>query len=545
LVIGSRGSDLALWQSHHIQSRLQAEFGIRTRIEVIRTQGDRVIDRPFVEIEGKGFFTKELEDALHDGRIDLAVHSLKDLPTEMVPDLTIAAIPGRADPRDVLLIARSHHDPHETTLELVRKARVGTSSVRRRAQLLELRPDLRVESLRGNVPTRIRRLREGMYDAILLAQAGVSRLELDVADLVALPLDAAQFVPAPGQGALAIQVRESDERTRGIVGRLHDPDTAAVVVAERSLLSRFGGGCSLPLGAHIAREADEYAIDVFYAPEEDAPAHRMHARGPDPLQLAEEAYAGIARGVRSEDFALRGTRVVVTREETPDDSLIAGLRHCGAEVIRFPTIRIVADTEPDLEARVLENLDAYDWVLFPSANAVAHFNERVTQAGRSLPPSARIGAIGPGTAHALRAIGREPDLVPTRSISESLLEAVRSREPNGGRRFLVPCAREGRTVLAEGLVAAGHHVDQLPVYQTTGPGSTARDPGSLTGADFILFASPSAVKHFTEITDVPAGARVVTIGPVTTAEANERGVTVFAEASPHTMEGMIACLKNG
>jgi hydroxymethylbilane synthase len=542
LVIGSRGSDLALWQSRHIQSLLLNRLSIPTRIEIIRTEGDRVIDRPFVEIEGKGFFTKELEDALRDGRIDLAVHSLKDLPTDMAPDLAIAAVPERADPRDLLLIAEPRHDPEAGPLEVAHGARVGTSSVRRRAQLLSLRPDLCVEPLRGNVPTRVRRLREGAYDAILIAQAGVARLGLDLDGLVARPLEVHTLVPAPGQGALAIQVRSSDARVGSIIGQLHDAETAAIVDAERSLLGRFGGGCSLPLGAHIARLHGRHAIFAFYSREDGTDARRVLEESADLSTLPDRAYHGITDTGSNGRGRLAGRRIVVTRQADPIDPLIAGLRELGAEVVSYPTIRIVPDTDPDLEQRALAELDTYDWVLFPSANAVRHFGDRLRAAGRELPRTVRIGVVGPGTAAALAELGREPDLVPEQAISDALLAELLDALEGGAARILIPSARDGRTVLADGLAGAGHDVLTLPVYRTTQPDPHALDPATLAGADYVLFASPSALRHFVEIAGVPTDARVVTIGPVTTSEARKHHVDVFAEARTHTMEGLIECL---
>ncbi len=518
---------------------------MESRIDIIRTQGDRIDDRPFIEIEGKGFFTAELEQALRERRIDIAVHSLKDLPTEMPPDLAIAAVPERADPRDLLLVAEAHHDPKMAPLPLAPGARVGTSSVRRRAQLLNLRPDLAVESLRGNVPTRVRRLREGAHDAILIAQAGVSRLELDLGGLIAVPLDVDVFVPAPGQGALAVQVRAGDDRVVGPVAMLHDAGVAAVVDAERSLLGMFGGGCSLPLGAHILTDPDDsdrHTIMVYHSHDDGTHAVRVRASARDSLALARHAHERIRAASVGPGRNLAGKRVVVTREAADEDPLIAGLEAQGAVVVSFPVLEIVPDSDPDLEASTLAELDAYDWILFPSANAVRQLGERLARARRTLPEGARIGVVGPGTAAALRELGREPDLVPAQAISDALLDAMLSQNGTGRYRVLIPSAREGRTVLADGLATAGHDVVTLPVYRTRATDPSTLDVEALAGADYVLFASPSAVRHFTDVTDVPAGARVVTIGPVTSAEARARSVDVFTEATRHTMEGLIACL---
>lgn len=238
LVIGSRGSQLARWQADHIASRLR-EIGVETRIEIIRTSGDRLQNVSLVQAGGKGLFTKEIEEALQQRSIDLAVHSLKDLPTEHPPGLVLAAIPEREDPRDALVGCRLHQLPHA--------ARVGTSSNRRRAQMLLLRPDLIVEPVRGNVDTRLRKLHEGQFHAILLAAAGLRRLgmEHEISHL----FTPEEICPAPGQGALAIQTREGDPAFDVCQKLNHDP-TSSVVRCERTLLTALGGGCQLPIGAY-------------------------------------------------------------------------------------------------------------------------------------------------------------------------------------------------------------------------------------------------------------------------------------------------------
>lgn len=238
LIIGSRGSQLALWQAHYIKHQLN-KLGVNTTIEIIKTTGDHLQTASLVQSGGKGLFTKEIEEALLAGSIDLAVHSLKDLPTEMPRGLTIAAIPAREDPRDVLVGCRLG--------DLPQRARVGTSSGRRGAQLRALRPDVRVEPIRGNVDTRLRKLREGQYDAILLAAAGLRRLGLG--DQIAEILSAEQICPAPGQGALALETRENDEARR-ICAELDDEPCRQAVTCERAILAALGGGCQLPVGAY-------------------------------------------------------------------------------------------------------------------------------------------------------------------------------------------------------------------------------------------------------------------------------------------------------
>ena len=244
LVIGSRGSQLALWQAHHIASKLQ-QLGSDTHIEIIKTTGDHLQTASLVQAGGKGLFTKEIEDALLAGSIDVAVHSLKDLPTENPDGLTIAAIPEREDPCDAIIGMRLE--------QLPQGARVGTSSNRRRAQLLVLRPDLQVEPVRGNIDTRLRKLSDGHFSALLLAAAGLRRLGWE--NQIAQTFTPEEMCPAPGQGALGIQTRLTGEAAE-ISARLNHDPTATAVQSERSLLSALGGGCQLPVGAFARIDND-------------------------------------------------------------------------------------------------------------------------------------------------------------------------------------------------------------------------------------------------------------------------------------------------
>jgi hydroxymethylbilane synthase len=254
LRLGTRGSELALWQAKRIAGRMRDELGVLCRIEVIRTRGDRIQSLAIHQMEGKGFFTEELQEALLDRRVDLVVHSLKDLPTEEPPGLEIAAIPERGRATDLLLAPEGRLRPTPADpLGLAERAIVGTSSPRRAAQLLALRPDLEVRTLRGNVPTRVGRLREGRYDAIVLAAAGVDRLALDLEGLDHSDLPLEIMLPAPGQGALAIETRQHDEAVLPLLA-LDDPSAARCVGAERRLLALLGGGCHLPLGCLATEE---------------------------------------------------------------------------------------------------------------------------------------------------------------------------------------------------------------------------------------------------------------------------------------------------
>jgi hydroxymethylbilane synthase len=245
LVIGSRGSQLALWQANYIKDRLEAR-GVETRIEVIHTKGDKILDVPLNKVGGKGLFTKEIEEALLDGRIDLAVHSLKDLPTEVPAGLTIACIPQRVEPLDAIIGGKLR--------ELKFGAKVGTSSLRRIAQLKRIRPDLDIQSIRGNVDTRIGKVEKGEYDAIVLAAAGLRRLGWG--DIISETFRPDIILPAVGQGALAIETLTEGPGLKACEP-LDDPWAHFAITAERAMLAELGGGCQVPIGAYATLENTE------------------------------------------------------------------------------------------------------------------------------------------------------------------------------------------------------------------------------------------------------------------------------------------------
>ena len=291
IVIGSRGSQLALWQARHIASCLQ-KLGVETRLEIIKTTGDKITDVPLAQVGGKGLFTKEIEEALLTGTIDLAVHSLKDMPTGLPAGLTLAAIPEREDPRDALI--------GKPLAELGPGSRVGTSSLRRAAQLHALGRGLVIENLRGNVDTRLRKLDEGQYDAIVLAAAGLRRLGW--ADRIRELIDPVMMCPAAGQGALAIETRDDGGAAQEIARKLDHAETNAAVTAERSLLATLEGGCQVPIGAHGRFEGPALHLLALVAAPDGALVMRDTASGTgDPAalgrQLGERMLAAGARDI--------------------------------------------------------------------------------------------------------------------------------------------------------------------------------------------------------------------------------------------------------
>ena len=263
-VIGSRGSKLALWQAEWVRARLAVlRAGVEVRIEIVKTSGDVLRDAPLSVIGGQGAFTKELEEALLAGRIDIAVHSLKDLPTVLPGRLRVAAVTEREDARDALVLRAGAGDRVGSLAELPRGLTVGTSSQRRRAQLKHLRPDAAVRELRGNVDTRLRKLDAGEFDAVILASAGLRRLGLE--HRISAALSTAEMLPAVGQGALGVETRADDEDTNALVSLLDDPQTRAACEAERALLRSLGGGCLVPIAAHATVQGARLRVEGLVA----------------------------------------------------------------------------------------------------------------------------------------------------------------------------------------------------------------------------------------------------------------------------------------
>ena len=286
LRIGSRGSELALWQAYHISGLLRAQ-GHTVELEIIKTTGDKITGVALAKVGTKGMFTKEIEEALAENRVDLAVHSLKDLPTELAADFEIAAITTRENPRDVFCSVK-----FSSIEALPQQANVGTSSLRRQAQLKALRPDLQIHPLRGNVDTRLRKLEAGDYDAIILAAAGLNRL--GKTQLIRQVVPAEIMTPAAGQGALGIEIRNGDTATRALVAFLDDAAARATTTCERALLNKLGGGCQVPIGAfaevtkEVTNKEGSIRLQGLVAHPDGTKVLRETRDGSDPVRLGEE-----------------------------------------------------------------------------------------------------------------------------------------------------------------------------------------------------------------------------------------------------------------
>jgi len=291
LVFGTRPSTLARWQTQWIINALKnIHHDLECEEKIITTQGDKILDKPLPEIGGKGLFTQELESELLSGAVHCAVHSLKDLPVENPPGLTVGCIPARAEVRDALISKNGY-----SLAKLPKGATVGTSSLRRAAQILSVRPDVRIESLRGNVDTRLRKALDGHYDSIILAGAGLTRLGLEDHVTEWLSLDV--MLPAPGQGALAVQCRADDQMTLNLLAALEDDATRKAVTAERAFLSGLGGGCAVPVAAYAQIIGEEIRLIGLVISEDGKKVVKVMEQGTEAFQVGNElARQAMAQG---------------------------------------------------------------------------------------------------------------------------------------------------------------------------------------------------------------------------------------------------------
>ena len=500
MIIGTRGSELALWQANFVKNSLAAA-NIKADLRIIKTQGDRILNLSFDKLEGKGFFTKELEEELLAGTIDLAVHSHKDLPTENPPGLIIAAVSEREDPSELLLILKDCVDVKQK-LSVKYGAIVGTSSNRRKAQLLAYRPDLEIEELRGNVPTRIGKLRDEAYDAIMLAKAGVSRLGIDLSEFHVEELTPSELVPAPAQGVLAIQIRESDTELHQALQILHHPQVAQELAVERKVITLFGGGCHLPLGCYCRKEDGQYQVFTSKADTgEDFP---------DRLFLEASTTDGLSQKVVAyfeKDRKLPGS-VFISREVSEQSYFRRALEKHGIQVEGRSLIRTVP---------VITKLDSYilkhvDWIFFSSKNAVDYF----FQLQPRLPIGVKFGVMGAGSEEMLRLKGHFANF--TGSGGDTADVAAEFAKLANGGMVLFPGAEDSLKSIQKGLSATTKIID-LPIYETV-----LEDDVKASGADVLVFTSPSNVDAYFGDNLLDPYQKVIAIGKSTGKKFDEMGV---------------------
>ena len=508
IIIGTRGSDLALWQANFVKDSLEA-IHISAELKIIKTQGDRLLNLSFDKLEGKGFFTKELEEELIAGTIDIAVHSHKDLPTENPPGLIIAAVSEREDPAELLLVLKDCTDVRQK-LSVKFGGLVGTSSNRRKAQLLAVRPDLEIKDLRGNVPTRIGKLRDEKYDAIMLAKAGVSRLGINLDEFHVEEIGATEFIPAPAQGVLAIQIRERDHILYEALQDLNHPDVAAELAVERNILKLFGGGCHLPLGVYCRKENDKF--QVFTSKAEDGEGF------PDRLFMEADTLEGlpetiVAKFAKDRKFP---SKVFISRDISAGSYFRRALEKNKIEIEARSLIRTVR-TINKFDSYILKNID---WVFFSSKNAVEYF----FQLNPTFPKNVKFGVMGTGSEDMLRKNGHFANFVGESTDTADV--AADFAAVANGTAILFPGADNPMRSIQQGLSAETKVID-LPVYETV-----LEENVEPTGADVLVFTSPSNVDAYFADNLLQPQQKVISIGKSTGKKFEEMGVSYKLPFSP-------------
>jgi hydroxymethylbilane synthase len=508
---------------------------------IVETQGDIDKISPLTEIGGRGVFTNALERELAHGHIDAAIHSAKDLPSQVSSELPIVAFPEREDPRDVLV---SRHGV--ALADLPTQPVIGTSSRRREAQIRQLRPDAEIVSLRGNIDTRLRKAFQPDYDAIVLAAAGLLRMGWSSRITQVFSID--QLVPAPGQGALAIQTA-AHSRYRDIFANLDDRAVSDALRVERAFLAAIGAGCTLPIGAHVQRGEQGLTLVAFLESENGERVARKH----EVLDaaMAEEHAAAIAREMQAEigDFQqthwpgtptprqdLAGARVAVTRPTRQAQQLTQMLAARGATTLALPTIRI----EPPDDRKPLESAlralaaGAFTWVIFTSANAVDAVASAASDLGarEDCLRAIRAATIGEATARAALDIGLDVAVVAEEPTAEGILAALLPRL-QAGERLLYPRSAIGRDVLPSALIESAVDVTVVDAYRTIRESEIAPDVMAELrsgGVDVLLFSSPSSIAALQAMLgherSLIEGIAVICAGPVTAAAAREAGLHV-------------------
>ena len=487
-IIGSRGSELALWQANHIKSKL-IKIGLDPVIKVIKTKGDKFQDLSFDKIEGKGFFTKEIENSLLNKNIDLAVHSLKDLETEQPKGLCIAAVPKREDPADTLLINLKSVDKSKA-LEVARNSIIGTSSARRKNQLLLFREDVVIKDLRGNVPTRINKLRKGDYDAIVLARAGLNRLEIDLSEFYAIDLPTNYFIPAPAQGALGIQIREEDIKLKELLLKINDNNSFENVDFERKILKGIGGGCHSPFGA-FSKTSKDGTRNTWISFAENA------NQIPTRFISKSNNFELIVKKVQSKDIP---SSIWISRA-LKEDSIFR-------KVIKKNNHKITDESLIKLDSKNINSLPDCDWIFLNSAfalDSILHLKNDFKKK--------KIAAFGPATAKHIQKHDINVDFIglgTPQQVAEKFNSIISSKEIV----FIPSSSKSLGTV--QGILQESNK-KLLETY------TTILIDKKLKYYDLLVFTSPTNVEAFLSSNKI-RDQNVISIGPSTTKALNNAGI---------------------
>ncbi len=510
LIIGTRGSELALWQANFVKDRL-ADIGVQAELKIIKTQGDIIQHLRLDKLEGKGFFTKELEEELLSGGIDLAVHSHKDLPTVNPPGLIIAAVSEREDPAELLIVHKDCVDISKR-LSLKHNATIGTSSNRRKAQLLSLRPDLEFDDLRGNLQTRVQKLRDEKYDAIMLAKAGIARINMDLSDFHLEEIPPVELIPAPAQGVLAIQIRESDTELFDILQGIHNKEVAETIAVERKVLNMFDAGCHAPLGSYCRKKDGMYQSWTSIADTNEDFPDRVFLQAESTEGMAEKIFAKY-----SKDRKLPSS-IFITRDLAENSYLGRYLKKHEIQIDDRSLIRIFP-TINKLDSFILKRAD---WIFFNSKNAIEHFFK--------LEPlilkKTKIAVLGRGSEDTLRKFNRIADFsgdnlgIETEDIAKEFAKLV------DGQTVLIPRAEGSYMTIQKALTPETKVID-MPIYETV-----IEEEVNKTNAEVMIFTSPSNVEAYFRENLADPDQKIICIGHSTAAAIKNLGLNYTLPFTP-------------
>lgn len=553
--IGTRGSQLALYQANVVKEQLEQKFpAYKFQIVVVKTKGDKILDVPLSKIGDKGLFTKELEIAMFENEIDMAVHSLKDLPTRFPEGVVLGAVLKRGEVRDAL-ISTSKRRLADLTAEDV----IATSSLRRKAQLLRINKNFNIVEIRGNVNTRIRKMEEGYCTVMVMAGAGLMRLGMD--QYISEMIDYDLVIPACSQGAIAIEIREDDHRIAGLVSAVNDPETLIATDAERAFLRTLEGGCQIPVGSYSrisegkfelkgfisSINGEEYLCETVEGPVEDAVelsvglAQRLLVTGgreilnnirlEDPLE-------------KSTDLPLRDRIFISTRPPEAGDTLPDLVAAQGGTLLSLPMIEIRSSVLLKEEAGKISQLENYDWLFFTSRNGVVNFFSQLIRLTGSteLPPSLKVAVVGTKTASELEYYGYSPAFTSTSHGSAEMVAEFLALHRPANLKIMVALGNLADDTIA-GSLAKGNRVDRINVYETCRPGQV--NPAVLNQMaegryDLVLFTSPSTFNHFCSLVDknLLGSLKIASIGATTSRAIHEAGFEPLLTAKMSNAEGL-------
>jgi len=542
IIIGTRGSQLSINQTNIVKNLLQPLVP-DTLIEIItiKTSGDKNMSPIPLDTIGKGWFTKEIDQQLLDGKIDLAVHSLKDLLDTLTPGLIISAIPQKEDAREALV---SYND---LPLKKLKKgAVIGTDSLRRKIQLLKIRPDLIVKSVRGNVNKRLEKFDAKEYDGLILAVAGLKRLGFE--QRIAEYFDPSNFIPSPGQGALAIVTKTSNKKLNQILLQLNNQANLAAVTAEREFSKLVEGGCSMPVGAYAEIEKNKLTLHGMLGSEdgENLIKATMQGKIDKPKELAQKLAKKLLYQA-STWYPSKQKYIVLTRSKEENEILAAKLGELGLKTLNSPSISISQNLSPQKFKKYLSNITDYDWIIFTSQNGVKFFMSELKTVGINL-PKIKIAAVGEKTAESAKKYGLKISFIPKTFTSKGLAKDIPKLK---GKKILLPRSNIGNPEFKEQLETKGAIVTDMPIYKTTNPKNKLMEFKNLHKNKQILyltFTSPSTIEGFLKninksLLQTVLHLPVISIGPVTTKAAQKHGFKTIYTADTHTVSGMLNKLK--